>query len=79
MVRLPDGSVQVDPTGKKSGRGVYLCWDRRCWESGLKGKGLERGLRTSISPADRAALESYGREAPEGKYEGAYPPLRGVP
>lgn len=77
MVRLPSGSVQVDPTGKKSGRGVYLCWDRRCWEAALKRKSLEHALRTTITPEDRAALESYAREMPQGQLEEGYPPFRG--
>lgn len=78
IVRLVSGSVQVDPTGKKSGRGAYLCWDQSCWETALKKKSLERALKTDISAEDRAALESYSREMLQAKIEEDSPPLRGV-
>ena len=78
VVRLASGSVQVDPTGKKSGRGAYLCWDSRCWDDALKRKGLDHALKTAISTEDRAALESYAREMPEHKTEEGNPSLRGV-
>lgn len=61
VVRLASGSVQVDPTGKKSGRGAYLCWDPRCWETALKKNILERALKTAIGLEDRAALDAYAR------------------
>lgn len=70
------GSIEVDSTGKKSGRGAYLCWDRRCWETALRKKALERALKTTISPEDRASLEAYSRDIPEGKAEEQVPPSR---
>ena len=36
IVRAPDGAVNVDPTGKKSGRGAYLCSQPACWQTALK-------------------------------------------
>lgn len=77
VVRLPSGSVQMDPTGKKSGRGAYLCWDRRCWEAALKRKSLEHALKTTITPVDRAALESYAQQIPGGQTEEGHLPSRG--
>jgi len=59
IVRTPDGHVEMDPTGKKSGRGAYLCATRSCWTTALKKNRLEQELETTISEEDRAALESY--------------------
>src|SRR5436190_17132085 len=36
IVRTPEGHVEVDPTGKKNGRGAYLTADRAIWERALK-------------------------------------------
>ena len=58
LVRDADGRVAVDPTGKRAGRGAYLCHDPACWEQALKRRGLERALRIeAIQPDDRLALE----------------------
>ena len=59
VVRSPRGDVSVDLTGKKPGRGAYLCADPACWEVGLKKGALERALKVSISSTDRAALEAF--------------------
>ena len=59
VVRRTDGSVVVDPTGKESGRGAYLCQRPTCWQQGLRRDILARALKIEIAPADRAALESY--------------------
>jgi predicted RNA-binding protein YlxR (DUF448 family) len=59
IVRTPAGHVELDPTGKKSGRGAYLCARRSCWEPALhKGK-LEKEFELTLLPEDRAALEAY--------------------
>ncbi len=59
IVRTPEGHVEMDPTGKKSGRGAYLCATRLCWTTALQKKRLEQALETTISEEDRAALEAY--------------------
>jgi predicted RNA-binding protein YlxR (DUF448 family) len=59
VVRGVDGSVEVDETGKKSGRGAYLCRTRECWDKALKGKLLEYALKTPISVEQKAALQEY--------------------
>ncbi len=51
VVRDKDGNVSVDPTGKKSGRGAYICKDEKCLELALKGKKLERSFKCQI-PAE---------------------------
>ncbi|MBY6036053.1 YlxR family protein [Fictibacillus nanhaiensis] len=51
IVRSPEGDVSVDSTGKKSGRGAYLCHEAACIEQAKKKKVLETHLKTKI-PAD---------------------------
>lgn len=48
IVRSPEGEYSVDVTGKKPGRGAYLCPKTECLEKALKNKGLERSFKTSI-------------------------------
>ena len=63
VVREADGRVAVDPTGKRAGRGAYLCHDSACWEQALKRRGLERALRIDvIQPEDRAELEQVAQK-----------------
>jgi hypothetical protein len=64
IVRTPQGCVEIDIKGKKSGRGAYLCMLQRCWEMALKGKRLERVLKTEIVSEQRAGLDAYGKTLP---------------
>ncbi|GAB4122326.1 MAG: YlxR family protein [Roseiflexaceae bacterium] len=60
LVRDAEGHVQIDPTGKRAGRGAYLCHDPACWDQALRRKGLERALRIEqVRPEDREALEQF--------------------
>jgi predicted RNA-binding protein YlxR (DUF448 family) len=60
IVRLPGGEVVVDPTGKRPGRGTYLCPLPSCWEVVLKRRGrLEHALRGPVPPQALDALRSY--------------------
>ena len=52
IVRSPDGSVSIDPSGKRSGRGAYLCSTRQCWDAGLRGGVLLRALKIQTIPED---------------------------
>jgi len=61
LVRIADGSVDVDTSGKKAGRGAYLCLARECWEVGLKGSRLEHTLRTTLTRDNREQLIQYGK------------------
>ncbi len=49
VVRTPEGSIEVDPTGKKSGRGAYLCNNQECLAQAVKGKRLQKALEHEIS------------------------------
>jgi uncharacterized protein len=59
IVRSPDG-VQVDLTGKLSGRGAYLHDQRECWEKALKGA-LANALKTKLTVEERTTLEEYSK------------------
>ena len=48
VVRTPEGEVLLDTTGKKSGRGAYICPKVSCYEKALKSKRLERTLEVEI-------------------------------
>jgi predicted RNA-binding protein YlxR (DUF448 family) len=61
LVRVP-GGVEVDPNGKKSGRGAYLCPTPECWEIGLKKGRLEYALRTTLTRDNRERLIRYRKE-----------------
>lgn len=61
IVRTPAGSVELDPTGKRAGRGTYCCRDPRCWDVALRKGALARALKTELSATDRAALEGFAR------------------
>ena len=56
VVRAVDGSVDVDPTGKRSGRGAYVCRQASCWDLALKRRSLERALKIEFDEAQRARL-----------------------
>ena len=48
IVRTPEGEVMLDVTGKKSGRGAYICPKVSCYEKAFKSKRLERTLEVEI-------------------------------
>ncbi len=50
IVRDPEGGISVDPTGKKAGRGAYICPSAECLEKAVKQKRLERALARPIPP-----------------------------
>lgn len=64
LVRLPSGAVEVDPTGKKAGRGAYLCADPACWDLGLKKDRLARAFRGRVAPDDQQRLLAFAAALP---------------
>ena len=63
LVRTPAGIV-IDPTGKLSGRGVYLHNLRSCWDHGLKGA-LANALRTEINAGNMQSLKNIMATMPD--------------
>lgn len=62
LVRTAAGIVEIDTSGKKSGRGAYLCRAVECWETGIKGGKLEHSLKTTLTQNDRNELIRAGQE-----------------
>ncbi len=58
IVRTPESEVLVDFTGKKSGRGSYICPSSSCLERALKGNLLEKKLEVRISPEVKEKLKA---------------------
>ncbi len=63
VVRTPEGEVLIDPTGKKSGRGAYICASSACLAKARKQKQLERAFECAVDAAAYEALEASVREA----------------
>lgn len=49
VVKSKEGEVSIDLTGKKPGRGAYICKSVECLEKAFKTKKLERNLETTLS------------------------------
>ena len=56
VIKTAEDEIVLDTTGKKNGRGAYVCANRECLDKALKHKGLERSLKTSIPDAVIASL-----------------------
>ena len=56
VVRTPEGEVALDATGKRSGRGAYVCRQADCLKRSIKQKQLERQLEITLTPAIIEAL-----------------------
>ncbi|MGQ9598228.1 MAG: RNase P modulator RnpM [Anaerolineae bacterium] len=59
VVRTPEGTIEVDPKGKRAGRGAYLCSDRRCWNEALQTRKLGHALKCQVSEEDLAEVRSW--------------------
>jgi hypothetical protein len=65
IVRTPEGRVELDPSGKRNGRGAYLCGRKRCWDKALAANLLGRSLKTELTPEAVAALRAFAETLPE--------------
>ena len=59
IVRTPEGSIEIDLTGKKAGRGAYLCANYACWEQVLKKGRIEAALKVKASADDKLRLTEF--------------------
>ena len=48
VLRTEENEFVLDTTGKKNGRGAYLCMSKDCFEKAVKSKGLERSFKQAI-------------------------------
>lgn len=51
VIKTPEDEIMIDATGRKNGRGAYICPSRDCLAKAIKSKGLERSFKMSI-PTD---------------------------
>ena len=63
IVRLPDGEIKLDTTGKLSGRGAYICKNSACLKKCRKGERLEKSLECKIPEEVYERLEEELKNA----------------
>lgn len=56
VVRSPEGEISFDLTGRRNGRGAYVCRSSQCLERAIRQKQLERAFSAPVSDAVRDAL-----------------------
>ena len=57
VIKTPENEIMLDATGRKNGRGAYICADPGCFRLGRKIKGLEGCLKTAIPQEVYESLE----------------------
>ena len=57
ILRTPEGEITLDLTGKKSGRGAYICKNVQCLRRARKQRRIEASLECSIPEAVYDKLE----------------------
>ena len=57
VIKTAENEIILDATGRKNGRGAYLCFSKECLSRARKNRGLERSLKTSIPPEVYDSLE----------------------
>ena len=65
LVRTPTEGVLIDRSGKRAGRGAYLCPKRRCWETALSKGHLAQALKTTLTVEEQAMLRAFGQSLAE--------------
>jgi len=68
VIKTPEEGIIIDSTGKKNGRGAYICNSSECLRKAVKTRGLERSLKVSIPHEVYEDLEKelIGLESREG-------------
>jgi predicted RNA-binding protein YlxR (DUF448 family) len=64
-VRTPEGTVEVDRTGRRNGRGAYLCPARECWRLARARRSLDHALAITVDDETWQALDNYAERLPE--------------
>ena len=57
VIRTSEQEFVLDATGKKNGRGAYICQNRECLSQAIKSKGLERSFKQAIPKEVYESLE----------------------
>jgi predicted RNA-binding protein YlxR (DUF448 family) len=61
IVKSPDGEISLDCTGKKPGRGAYVCHDEACLTKARRARSLERTFEMTIPDEVYEALQAQMR------------------
>ncbi|HHV12913.1 MAG TPA: YlxR family protein [Clostridiales bacterium] len=69
ILKTPEDEIVIDSTGKKNGRGAYLCCSSECLQKAIKTKGLERSLKVGIPKELVETLEKEMRVLESGRKE----------
>ncbi|HEV2128571.1 MAG TPA: YlxR family protein [Thermomicrobiales bacterium] len=67
IVRSPEGEIAIDPTGKRNGRGAYLCNKPGCWRKALDTPILAGALNADIPEATERELQEYAAALEDGE------------
>ena len=59
LVNTAEDGLIVDPSGKRNGRGTYLCDDPNCWDKAINTRLLDQALRAEISQAEKQRLKEH--------------------
>ncbi len=57
IVRTPEGAVELDPTGKRNGRGAYLCSNLNCYQTAVKERRFRKAFGVDMDSEVLAHLE----------------------
>lgn len=57
VIRTAENEICIDATGRKNGRGAYICPNMDCLKTAMKNRGLERSLKTAIPESVYQQLE----------------------
>ena len=57
VIKTSEGEICMDATGRKNGRGAYICPKKECLQLAIKNHGLERSLKAAIPPEVYQQLE----------------------
>ncbi len=66
ILRTEDEGIVLDTTGKKNGRGAYICYSRDCFQKAVKNKGLERSFKQAVPAEVYEHLEKEMEELETG-------------
>ena len=62
VIKTAEDEIMLDATGRKNGRGAYLCPSMECLKKAVKGKGLERSFKMAIPKEVYETLEKEMEE-----------------
>ena len=62
VIKTAEGEILLDATGRKNGRGAYLCPSMECLKTAVKGRGLERPFKMAIPKEVYETLEKEMEE-----------------